>query len=98
MAVKIHGTHTETRHSSHTDGEGHTRHTTETVTVTDFSFSIDATPFVTNQWSRIVCLKNGSECGTWKDILADYTASGNKLKEYRELTQDTYAKTGRLGL
>jgi hypothetical protein len=98
MEVRIQGTHAETRIRTDIDAEGNPYDTTETLTVTDFLFSLDVTPYITKQWSRIVCLKNGTECGTWKDILADYTSSGNKLKEYRKLIKDTFAKTGRVGI
>lgn len=48
----------------------------------DFDFTINATPFVADQWSRIVCLTNSKTPGTWKDVINAYTISENKLKEY----------------
>ncbi|KAJ3115677.1 Ca(2+)-dependent cysteine protease [Phlyctochytrium bullatum] len=64
MKVWVTGTHPETRvvHETHTNSDGSTSHSTrtETHTVTDFSFGLDATPFVAQDWTAIFALPKGA--------------------------------------
>ncbi|KAJ3096172.1 hypothetical protein HDU97_006178 [Phlyctochytrium planicorne] len=60
LLVQVTGTHQESHqvHETHTDSDGHVHHThrTEVRTVTDFTFSVDASAFVQPDWTAIFAL------------------------------------------
>ncbi|RKO86262.1 hypothetical protein BDK51DRAFT_25839 [Blyttiomyces helicus] len=86
MAVHVRGTHSETRTRvvTYTTGNGNTATRVETyqVEITDFDFSLDVSHYIYPGWSRIVVVpkKDGSG-GTVRQLLEEYTGSGNKFKE-----------------
>jgi hypothetical protein len=76
--IQVSGTHKETRRVS--NGKGGTR--TETRTVTDISFTIDVTAFVSNGWSQIACVpEKNKESKSYRETLEEYSNSKNLLKE-----------------
>ena len=80
MSILFHGSHQETRvRTTHVNGQMRTEH--HTVTVTDFSFEIDVSNLIGDQWLRLVCMQDGDKPAAWKDVLDSYTLSRNKLKE-----------------
>ncbi|KAJ3225340.1 hypothetical protein HDU81_008015 [Chytriomyces hyalinus] len=89
MKVKIRGTHEETHTEMRTvtDNNGRTRtesHAT-TKTVTDFSFTVDVTNYVSETWERIEAAPKREmeepELGEWRAVIEAFTRSENPLKE-----------------
>ena len=80
MDIQIYGTHTERRdHYRTVDGER--VHEVRIETITDFNFSIDISALIYHDWSRLVCLQDGSVASEWKQVMELYTSSNNPFKE-----------------
>nr|KAJ3422241.1 hypothetical protein HK105_000600 [Polyrhizophydium stewartii] len=87
LHVIIQGTHTETRTRWVRRGNAMTTET-RTVTVTDFDFCIDATQYVVQQWSRMICVpRDGQRPQTYKETIEEFVKSPNKLKEIHLVKQ-----------
>nr|KAJ3422240.1 hypothetical protein HK105_000599 [Polyrhizophydium stewartii] len=81
LLVRIHGYHHETRTRVVHEGAS-TRVETYQVQVDDFNFSLNASAYVSEQWSRLVCMpRNGKPPLTYRQTIEEYTRSRNKLKE-----------------
>ncbi|KAJ3210676.1 hypothetical protein HDU67_005130 [Dinochytrium kinnereticum] len=88
------GSHQETRvvHQTVSDGNGGTRSEarTETRTVVDFSFGLDVTPYVLQDWTAVFALPKGSMRKQRKNVRAvgahapDLAAKGGMFREALE--------------
>jgi hypothetical protein len=75
LNIIISGDHTETHFNEKTNER-------ESRTITDFSFSLDGSPYIDPAFHRIVAIpKPGKRQQTIKETLKDYCASNNMLKE-----------------
>lgn len=76
--IHVLGTHVETKRVKTKKG-----HRTERRTVTDISFTIDVTAFVSKGWSQIACVpEQGKASKSYRETLEEYCRSKNYLKEY----------------
>ncbi|KAI8896105.1 hypothetical protein BC833DRAFT_598865 [Globomyces pollinis-pini] len=81
VTIQVNGHHQETRTRTVVrDGQSHME--TYQESVQDFNFTFDISPFVSPLWARIACVPiPGQPPKTYKDTLAEYATSKNKLKE-----------------
>ncbi len=64
----------------------------ETRTVTEFSFSIDLSPYICQQWQRVGVIPSATAVNTGeivsiRDAIEQYTLSNKKLKEITLIKQ-----------
>ncbi|CAM4842740.1 unnamed protein product [Rotaria magnacalcarata] len=68
------------------NGTYQTRSVTKSRVVPEFSFSIDLSPYICEQWQRVTVIPSGKariagETVTFRDALEQYTLSNKKIKE-----------------
>ncbi|CAF1623331.1 unnamed protein product [Rotaria magnacalcarata] len=68
------------------DGTYQTRSVKNSRVVPEFSFSIDLSPYICEQWQRVAVIPSGKariagEIVTFRDALEQYTLSNKKIKE-----------------
>ncbi|CAF2150140.1 unnamed protein product [Rotaria magnacalcarata] len=79
-------TYTEMESYEDFDGTYQTRSVKNSRVVPEFSFSIDLSPYICEQWQRVAVIPSGKariagEIVTFRDALEQYTLSNKKIKE-----------------